>query len=111
MYIQLTEDYNADDNKGLYVHAINFHKCTCRDDKKHCNCDLEEFIALIRVENGFLAWYESQNSEYMFNHDDPRQRIGNGEYMTEENIQLICTWLSRQFPGCEIDKSELKKNK
>jgi hypothetical protein len=95
MYIQLEQDYNRNDNKGLYVTMYK-------------SFDDEPDMALIRIENGFLVWYESQNGEYMADHDDTCRRIGSGDYMTKENIDLVCLWLSRQFPGAEIDRSELK---
>ena len=95
MYIKLERDYNANDNKGLYVH---FH-----EEAGHG----EEGTALIRIENGFMVWYESQNGEYMSDHNDTRRRIGNGDYMNDENIDIVCQWLSRQFSEAEIDKTEL----
>jgi hypothetical protein len=44
-----------------------------------------------------LFWYESQNGEFICD--------SNGEHMTESNIDLVCRFLSKQFPDAEIDKS------
>jgi len=83
-YIELELDYNADDNKGLYVHFI-------RENDQYDNP-----IALVRIEdNGMILWYESQNGEYICNAE--------GEYMTQRNIELVCEFLNRQFPNCDIE--------
>ena len=89
MYIELECDYDADDNKGLYVHFI------MEDDDQD-----DGYLALVRIEdNGMILWYESQNGEYICNAE--------GEYMTEKNIKLVREFLKRQFPNCVIDTGGL----
>lgn len=87
MYIQLENDYTANDNKGAYVHFVG--------EDEHDEGDL----ALVRIENGRLIWYESQNGECICE--------SNGDYMTGDNIELVCQYLLKQFPGAEIDRIEL----
>ena len=91
MYIQLERDYNLNDNKGVFIH---FHG---KDEQD------EGDIALIRIENGSLFWYENQNGEYICD--------SASEYMADENIKLICQYLLKQFPEAELDVNELRKEK
>jgi|GEM_PF-6666103 len=88
IYIQLERDYLANDNKGILIHFSG------KDENN------EGDIALIRIENGSLFWYENQNGEYICD--------SASEYVADENIKLICQYLLKQFPEAEIDTSELK---
>lgn len=82
MFIQLEEDWVEDDNKGLYAHFAG-------ED------EYDGDTILFRIEDGYIFLYESQNGEFICKAD--------GEYMTEENIALICMFLIKQYPDCEIE--------
>ena len=92
MYIQLERDWTANDNKGLYVHIYDLSIEGVEGD-----------IALIRIENGSLIWYESQNGECLCD--------SAGDFMTEDNIRLVCEFLRKQFPDSDIDTGELSRER
>ncbi len=92
MYIQIEQDYNANDNKGMYVH-INYSEDE-REEYGKEKWDVEGDIALVRIENGLLIWYENQNGVSI--------DTAIGDTFNVINIQRVIKWMEKAFPGVDM---------
>ena len=86
--VEVERDYNADDGKGVYVHMR-----TRADVGMGAGAD--PAMALVRVENGSLFWYESQNGECMGDAED--------DCVTGRILAKLYKWLTKQFPEADIE--------
>lgn len=86
MYIQLADDYERKDNKGLYAYFSYDENETGQE---------ENDIILFRIEDGEINLYESQNPEFI--------ALSRANYMTKENVKLVCDFLQKQYPNAVID--------
>ena len=88
VHIQVEPDYNATDGKGVYVHLYS------REAMSGVS-EIDAELALVRIENRMLYWYENENGEHIgFSSDD---------VMTGKVVNQLYKFLLEQFSEADIE--------